>query len=361
MKNFLYAIAALLVLSASVQPAPQRADLKVQVEQIAVNVLVTNRNDQPIRGLKQEDFRLYEDGLEQEIRNFFPVDAPFSVALVLDTSYSTAGKLPLIQNAAIQFIRALHPDDEVMVVSFDDEVYLETDFTRDKDRAERAVKQTRTGETTQVYEAVYLSLEELRKRPDRKVMVLFSDGVDSSSYATTMSETIEFVREAETTIYSIYFDTERDAIRALYTGQGGGVPPISPPTVPGRNPGPVIVPGGPGGPGTGGPLPVPMPTPTTRDARYEEERIRMQYNRARSYLKTLAEKTGGERFQVTSDLFGLSEIFEQIAEEMRSLYTLAYVSSNPKDDGKFRKIEVRVSVDKARVRHREGYYPIKRN
>jgi len=94
-----------------------------------VNVLVTDQNGQPISALEQGIFHLFEDGVEQEILNFFPVDAPFSVALMLDTSYSTVGKLGRIQNAAIGFLHQIHPDDEVMVISFDDQVYLDTDFT----------------------------------------------------------------------------------------------------------------------------------------------------------------------------------------------------------------------------------------
>ncbi len=103
------------------------------------------------------------------------------MAPLLDTSYSTFGKLAQIQNSAIEFLNQIHPDDEIMVLSFADEVYLETDFTRHKNRAERAVKQTRTGKSTQLFEAVYLGLQELKKQPLRKVMVLFSDGVDTTS------------------------------------------------------------------------------------------------------------------------------------------------------------------------------------
>ena len=97
------------------QPEP----LKAEVDAVLVNLLVTDRSGRPILGLEKEDFRVFEDKVEQQILNFFPVDAPFSVGLLLDTSFSTYGKLAQIQNSAIQFLDEIHPDDEVTVISFD--------------------------------------------------------------------------------------------------------------------------------------------------------------------------------------------------------------------------------------------------
>ncbi len=176
--------------------------LRVEVSTVMVSTLVTDWEGTPISGLSQRNFRVFEDGIEQEIPHFFPVDTPFSVALLLDTSYSTFGKLAQIQNSAIEFLNQIHPDDEIMVLSFADEVYLETDFTRHKNRAERAVKQTRTGQSTQLFEAVYLGLQELKKQPLRKVMVLFSDGVDTTSRTSSSGETIRVAEEADVAIYT---------------------------------------------------------------------------------------------------------------------------------------------------------------
>ncbi len=346
------ALACLAATSAHFAPAQQQEGrpLRVEVDTVALNVLVLDRGGSPIAGLTKDDFRVYEDGIEQKVENFFAVDAPFSVTLTLDTSFSAVDKLAVIQDSAIGFIRALHPDDEVMVVSFDDEVHLETDFTRDHDRAERAVKQTRTGDSTQLYEAVYLSTEELRRQPDRKVLVLFTDGVDTASRTTSMKDTLEFAKESDVSIYTIFFDTEKERIQQLYRGGGPLSGPLGTPgTIPGRNPGPV---------GGGNPLPVPMPVPrNTGDLRRAEDQIRMEYLQAKSYLRELAKITGGKAFQVRGDLLDLGAAFEQIAEELRSLYTLGYVSSNQKEDRKYRKLKVVVERDGARVRTREGYYP----
>jgi VWFA-related protein len=328
------------------QPQESTGRFTVDVETIVVNVLVTDRNGKPLTGLQKENFRIFEDGEEQVVQNFFPVDAPFSVGLLLDTSYSTVGKLARIQDSAIEFLDQIHPDDEVMVISFDDDVYLDTDFTRNKEAVERAIKMTRSGQSTQLYEAVYLGMQQLREQPHRKVMVLFTDGVDTTSPTSSAKETVNLAKEAEVTIYPIFFNTEADSLARL------------------RNPGS----GGPGPLGTppSSPFPFPMPQPVPRrDPRdpgghYPDEsgreRVEREYMIARSYLSELAEVTGGARFDAAGNLSDLGEAFAKIAEEMRSLYTIAYVPTNLEEDGKFRKIKVEVDIDKGRVRTRQGYY-----
>ncbi len=318
----------------------------VNVETIVVNVLVTDRNGTPLTGLQKENFRIFEDGEEQVVQNFFPVDAPFSVALLLDTSYSTVGKLARIQDSAIEFLDQIHPDDEVMVISFDDDVYLDTDFTRNKEAVERAIKMTRSGQSTQLYEAVYLGMQQLREQPHRKIMVLFTDGVDTTSPTSSAKETVDVAKEAEVTIYTIFFNTKADTLSGLRSP--------SP-----RGPGPLGTP-------PSSPFPFPMPQPTPRrnpgdpGGRYPDdsrrEQVEREYMKARNYLSELAEITGGARFDAAGNLSDLGEAFARIAEEMRSLYTLGYTPSNSEEDGKFRKIKVQVDLDEGRVRTRQGYY-----
>jgi len=317
----------------------------VNVETIVVNVLVTDRNGKPLTGLQKENFRIFEDGEEQVVQNFFPVDAPFSVGLLLDTSYSTVGKLARIQDSAIEFLDQIHPDDEVMVISFDDDVYLDTDFTQNKQAVERAIKMTRSGRSTQLFEAVYLGLEQLREQPYRKVMVLFTDGVDTTSPTSSAKETVEMAKEAEVTIYPIFFNTEADTLAGLRNPSSRSPGPLGTPTA---SPFPF-------------PFPMPQPTPyPDPGGRYPDdsrrEQVQREYMKARSYLSQLAEVTGGARFDAAGNLSDLGEAFAKIAEEMRSLYTIAYVPTNREKDGKFRKIKVEVNIDKGRVRTRQGYY-----
>ena len=332
---------------------------RADVETILVNVLVTDRQGQPLSGLKHENFQLFEDGVEQDILNFFPVDAPFSVALLLDTSYSTVGKLGRIQNAAISFLDQIHPDDEVMVISFDDQVYLDTDFTRNNDEVERAIKSTRSGGSTQLYDSVYIGLERLQDQPFRKIMVLFTDGVDSASMETSEGETIDFSKEADATIYTIFFDTETEALARVGGPLSIPGPAGTPGTIPGRNPGPLGIP-------APSPFPVPTPMPAPPPQRRapgevgheesEREQIRAAYREAKYYLGKLAKTTGGAAFDTAHNLTDLDAAFAKIAEEMRSLYSIAYVSSNPQKDGKFREIKVTLDRTEGRVRARRGYY-----
>ncbi|HEX2520663.1 MAG TPA: VWA domain-containing protein [Terriglobia bacterium] len=332
-----------LLLAQSQQPQSKDKDesytLHVDVDLININVAVTTASGNYLADLKKQNFKIYEDKVEQQITHFAPVDAPFAVALVLDTSMSTEGKLARIQDEAIQFVKQLHPDDEVTVISFDDEVHLETDFTRNRNAIERAIKRTRTGQATQLYEAVYLALQEqLRPRRERKAMVLFTDGVDTTSPTSSAKETIEKAKEADALIYPIFFDTRRDMRRMT----GSPYPPTGQPNprfpVPSR-------------------VPVDPRSPRQRDQ--DDWQIEMEYQRGRAYLQDLAEATGGTLY-AAEGLDSLGGAFSKIAHELRSLYSLGYVSTNQKRDGKFRKLTVKVDLPQAIVKAKKGYFSQKK-
>lgn len=178
--------------------------IRVRVDMVSLPVVVTDRTGRRIKDLEKDDFQVFENGVRQEIAGFAATDEPINVALLLDTSGSTELKLAKIQNAAIGFVHQLHPDDEVAVLSFADDVRLQQDFTIDRDRNEYGIKKTRTGEYTVLYEAVWLALEEVLKPvQERKALVVFSDGVDTRSRTANMKETLELARETRATIYSV--------------------------------------------------------------------------------------------------------------------------------------------------------------
>jgi Ca-activated chloride channel homolog len=310
--------------------------LAIDVDLVNVNVAVSDPFGKYLVNLKKDNFKIFEDKLEQKITNFSPVDAPFCIGLLLDTSFSAVDKLGKIQDEAIHFIQQVHPDDEVMVVSFDDEVHLETDFTQNKNAVERAIKMTRTGQSTQLYEAVYLALhDKLRKKRERKAMVLFTDGVDTSSPTSSAHETIEQAKEADTVIYPIFFDTREDVLHHAS--------------------GPARIPQ----PGNAPQLPLPGRIPTIdprnpRQRQADDETINMQYAQGRHYLQELANVTGGTLY-VADRLDSLGDVFARIAKELRSQYALGYISSNQKKDGKFRKITVTVDQPNTTVKAKKGY------
>lgn len=308
--------------------------IKVNVEMVSLPVVVSTKEGKRILGLTKNDFEVFEDGVRQEIAGFAATDEPVEVALLLDTSGSTEMELAKIQRAAIEFTNELHPDDEVAVISFADDVTLQQDFSIDRDKNEYGIKKTRSGGCTVEYEAVWLGLEEvLKPKTERTAMVLFTDGVDTCSHKASMKETLDLAKETKATIYSVYYNTESDVYRRRsYPGRGGmpggtGYPSPLPPII--MNPTPPVY--GPGGAGS---------------TSYE-------YSQGRDYLSKLCEYSGGVFFDGMTDL---SYAFEQVAKELSSQYSIGYYSSNNKHDGKFRKVEVRVKKDGLVARTKKGYF-----
>ena len=322
----------------STEQAKQKEDaprIRVQVEMVSLPVVVTTQAGKRITDLEKKDFEVFEDGVLQEIAGFSPVEEPFSVALLLDTSGSTELRLAQIQNESINFVKLLHPDDSVAVLSFAQDVNLHEDFSLDRDRNARGIKETRPGGSTVLYEGVWLALEEVLKPiKERTALVLFTDGVDTASRTASMKETLELAKETKAVIYCIYFNTEGDNIRRSMQG----------PTI-GGFPGPTI--GGYPGPTSGGRYP-PIGGGQTGN-----------YSGGRSYLANLAEYSGGMVFDALV-MDSLGPAFEQIARELSSQYSIGYYSRNANRDGKFRKIVVKVKKPDLVARTKKGYYALKK-
>src|SRR5262245_64847165 len=145
----------------------ENGTIKMDTALVSIPVSVMDRDGKFVPFLKKRDFRLYEDGVEQDIESLTSVEAPFHVVLVLDTSNSTTFKFNDIQEAASAFIKQLRPDDQVMVVSFDSKVRFHCDFTNDYDALRQAINETRTGGSTKLYEAVDKVVDRL-EQIDRK-------------------------------------------------------------------------------------------------------------------------------------------------------------------------------------------------
>jgi len=301
--------------------------IRVNVDMVSLPVVVTTREGKRITDLGQEDFQVFENGVLQEIAGFAATDEPVEVALLLDTSGSTERKLARIQNAAIEFVNQLHPDDEVAVISFADDVRLQEDFSIDRDKNEYGIKKTRTGDWTVLYEAVWLGLEEVLKPiKERKALVLFTDGVDTRSEKASEKETLELAKETQATIYCVYYNTEFDRRGIGSRNPGGGYPSPLPPII--MNPTPPI---------------YRIPGSSSSD----------DHDRGREYVSKLAEYSGGLIFDGNEDL---SDAFKQVAKELASQYSIGYYSNATKNDGKFRKVEVRVNKPGLIARTKKGYY-----
>jgi Ca-activated chloride channel family protein len=296
--------------------------IRLQVDMVSLPVVVTDREGRRITNLEKENFRVFENGLAQEIAGFAATDEPVTVALLLDTSGSTERQLARIQNAAIDFVNQLHPDDEVAVLSFADDVRLQHDFTIDRDKNEYGIKKTRPGGSTAAYEAVWLALEEVLKPiKGRKALVLFTDGVDTCSRKASKKETIELAKETRATVYCVYYDTEGDLFGSGRSTTITGFPPI-----------------------TIDPFPPAIGRPGSTS---------MDYAAGRDYLNKLSEYSGGLVFDGRKDL---REAFAQVAKELASQYSIGYYPNDLKHDGKFRKVEVKLDKSGLIARTKKGYY-----
>ena len=324
--------------------------LKIDTTLVTIPVSVLDRGGKFIPFLTKCDFHVYEDYVKQEVTEFSAVESPFSVVLLLDTSNSTAFRIEDIHEAAIAFVSQLRPADRVMVITFDSKITPVTlDFTNDRNALRRAIESTHNGGSTRLYDAVDIVITEYLSRVQgRKAIVLFTDGVDTSSKHATDRSTVEQVEESDVLVYPIEFDTYAD-MRAR-GGNGGRYP------LPSGNRQPDIW-GIPGGRSRGRRWPLTSPftswiaPPQIQIGRGQGEE---DYARAARYLSDLATHSGGTLYKAPS-LANVSDAFAKIAEELRHQYAIGYYSTNTAQDGTFRKVKVRVNQAGGVVKAKEGY------
>ncbi|GBC77524.1 hypothetical protein HRbin08_01002 [bacterium HR08] len=276
---------------------------------VNVNVSVTDEYGKAVADLRKEDFVIYEDGVEQQITHFASVTAPFDLALLLDVSGSTESKLSVIRRAAQAFVDMLGPDDRMAVFAFARRVYPIAPFTNDRALLKQRIQAIRGGGGTAFYDALWYVLTEVERRPGRRrAIVVMTDGVDNSIrqpwlYPTehTFEELLARVQESDALIYPIYLDTEYEMV--------------------------------------------------VRQRRESP----MSYAVARRQLLALAEHSAGTlyRADTVEDLEG---VYQRIADELRTIYSLAYSPTNATRDGKWRTIRVKVLRPGVRVKARRGYY-----
>ncbi len=298
--------------------------VKIESNLITIPVSVYNRDGIYIPGLGQENFKIFENGVEQEVTYFGTTDKPFTVLLVLDTSSSALYKIEEIRAAATAFVDQLKPQDSVLVITFDSSVNILTDVTNDRQKIYRAINRANFGGGTKLYDAVEVSLgKRLDKIEGRKAVVLFTDGVDTESFRASYDSTLRDAAEADALIFPIYYNTFL-AIRGIGGGNG---PMTSTPSI--------------GIPGMGGQVP--------RGLRSED------YVRGRQYLDDLATLTGGRVFRPESTPGGLTSAFEGIAEELRRQYNIGYYPAEVGENGEQKKIKVRVNRPNLVIRARDSY------
>ena len=190
------------------EDASEEDVVKVETNLVNIPVSVFDRNGLYIPGLHQEDFKIFEDGKEQQIAYFGTTDKPFTVILLIDVSPSTAYKIEEIQEAARAFVDQLKPQDSVMVIEFDRRVHVLTEATNDRSAIYKAINKADWGDGTSIYDAVDFSLRKrLSKVLGRKAIVLFTDGVNTTSMKATYDSTLDQAEEADALIFPIYYNT----------------------------------------------------------------------------------------------------------------------------------------------------------
>ena len=280
--------------------------LKVSVDLVNVPFSVTDRRGRFVSGLTAKDFTVEEDGRRQQIRNFAREnELPLTIAMLVDTSPSVRPVFEEEKTTANAFLESiLRPKDLALVIGFDRSVTLVQDYTENIKLLKRAIDELETGGGTSVYDAVYLACKEkLGSEAGRKAIILISDGEDTTS-KVKFNEALFSAHTSDTIIYAIS-NSFRSGLfpygRSRRTGSGGGDI------------------------GT---------------------------------LRKFSTETGGATF-VVNNQNTFSKIFEQIAQELRSQYSLGYNSTNPVRDGKFRQIKIIPRDSSYTIRARKGYYAAK--
>ncbi|MYH28547.1 MAG: VWA domain-containing protein, partial [Acidobacteria bacterium] len=186
----------------------QPPSFRAGVDVVSLNVTVTDREGRFVTDLDESSFRIYEDGVQQDINFFTRTQLPIALALLIDTSASMDEKMATAQEAAIGFAQRLRPEDLAEIVDFDGRVNILQPFTNDVEQLERAIQRTAAGGSTSLYNAIYIALRELAKAPlreadlRREAIIVLSDGEDTSSLVS-FDEVLELSKRSNTAIFSI--------------------------------------------------------------------------------------------------------------------------------------------------------------
>jgi VWFA-related protein len=316
---------------------PDDEIIKVTTDLVTTPVSVMDKNGRFIPGLKQKDFQIYENGVLQKVTYFQSEEQPFTVVLMIDISPSTKYKMDEIHFAALTFVNQLRPADKVMVVAFDQKVRILTEEpTSEKQKIFAAIYKATFGSGTSLYEAVnFITDLEQFNVTGRKAVVLFTDGVDTTSRLATYESTLLAVQEVDALIYPIRYNT-------LAGGSGGVVSTA-----------------------TGAPVPLPDDIAAMMAARgiaIDPSAIRVgprgtsaaEHARGKLYLEKLAENTGGRIFEAT-DIKNLEVSFAGVAEELRRQYSIGYYPEETGKPGERRSVRIKVTRPNTAVRAKSGY------
>jgi Ca-activated chloride channel family protein len=287
--------------------------VRVQTALVPVPVIVWDSSDGAVIDLKQENFTLKDDGVSQKVAFFASSSEPLKVALVLDTSKSTATVLPKIRKAASEFVSHLRPQDQAMVVTFDSDIHIQCNFVSDARQWKRVLNGIEMGEYvgSRLFDAVALVADQfLRSGQERKAIILLTDGQDYGS-KTTSTEMMRVVLETGVVLYPVSYSVNRRELAKKLFG-------------------------------------VSLPRRAPNNPEWEQTE-----KAAADLMRRSAEESAGMLFR--SESADLNKSFIRIIEELRHQYLLAFYPDPARIDGGEHKIEVTVSRPSATVRFRHSY------
>jgi len=272
------------------------------VDLVSLNVIVTDNHDRFVTGLTQKDFAVFENGIQQDVSFFAAANVPLDLAILLDMSSSMSEKMTTVQEAAIGFASHLRPADRVTVIGIRDSARTLHELDGDVKAACDAIRRTTAGGGTALYNALYTSIRQMQKvHADegdirRQAIAVLTDGDDTTSIVS-FDDVLALAKQAGIAIYTI-------TLKSQY---------------------PLIA----------------LPT-------------QKYFSESEFAMKSLAQETGARAFFPT-DIVQLAGVYGMITDELSNQYAIGYTSNNPRQDGSFRRILVRVDEPNVRTRTRSGY------
>ena len=291
--------------AAPAQTTVPQATFRSNVDIVALNVVVTDSDQKYVSGLRPSDFAVFEDGIQQEVSFFGASDVPLDLAILLDTSASMTGKMQLVQQAAIGFVSTLRAGDRAIIVDIKDATKIMYPLGDDIEAAKKAILMTSPRGGTALYNGTYLTLKEMVKERRansevrRQALVVLSDGDDTASLVT-YDDLMDLAKQSGIAIYTITMRSKYLVSQAASRGHS-------------------------------------------------------YFSQSEFGMKALAQETGARSY-FPADLSELSGVYASIAQELATQYAIGYSSKNPRMDGSYRRVIVRVA-DKPgiRTRTRAGY------
>ena len=296
------------------EPEVEENDIvRVSTNLITVPAEVLDRSGRYIGSLQKDDFRIYENGVEQQLAYFASVEQPFTVALLLDVSGSTQSQLEAIRSAANTFIKRLRPNDRLLLISFDGKINVLTEAVTLSELRKKKIRLDAVNDGTLLYDTVGFVLNQrLAGIQGRKAIVLMTDGVDGGSRNASLKQNLRDAQESNVVIYTVQYNTLPQ-------------------------------------------LPERLSQISNLKAReYVRTRMIKEYGVGSNFLQFLSEKTGGRLYRAET-LSDVPQAFDAITDELGRQYSLGYYPKGQVQPGEKRDIKVRTRAPNLVVRARESY------